>query len=495
MTTSEFDIYKYISLYNRHKFLFIFVALTIMSSFSIASYLLPKKYEARCTGVIEANLVSDLIKGITVVPSMDQSVTDLRTALVSRNLIFKTIKEVDFGKRSNNDYALDRLIADIQANTTVSIKDKEYFTVTFRYGDPVVARVYVNALVRNFIEQTVNANRNETYEAGQFMDDQLELFKGRVIEKEREINQFKADKGALANYDRARIIEEIDSSQRKLYDLKLRKTQLQEEMKASDPQRIQLLTLLARLNALRVQYTDNYPEVLAVKNQIEALQEELKEQKSAGAKAASNGEMWKIEAELKAISASESDLERNIASRQELLVTIPPVKASLEKLESERSNQKNMYDLLLIRQNQLEVSKQVELKDKGISYQITEPASTPTSPVSPNRRKIMLMGILAGLAGGVGLLLGLDYLDPSVRSLQSLNQFGIPVLAVIPLIRSERETRNIFRKDCLIYLSSGIYFLGILGLLVAEVLGLTMGDQLVAQLHLPAIILDYFSKF
>ena len=493
--TTQFDIYKYISLYNRHKGLFIFVALTVMTCFSVASYLMPKKYEAKCTGVIEINLVSDLIKGITVMPSMDQSLNEMRNNLNSRALILKTIKEVDFGARTSNDAAIDRLIADLQTNTAVSFRDKEYFYVTFRYKDPIIAREYVNALVRNFIEQKVNSNRNETYEAGKFLGEQLEMFKGRIEEKESEINQFKTDKGELANYERSRIVDEIDGIQKRLYDLKLRKNQLEEERKASDPQRIQLLSLQNKLNTLRAQYTDNYPEVIAVKSQIESLQQELSEQKSSGSAATGGAELWKIDAELRAVKESESELERYVATRKKLLISIPPVKASLEKLEAEKNNQKNMYDLLLIRKNQSEVSKQVELQDKGVSYQITEPATTPVSPVSPNRQKIILMGIMAGLACGAGLLLGIDYLDPAIRSLDALHQIGIPVLAVVPLIRSEQEDQAILRKDLLLYSVAGIYSLGVLAMFVAEILGITFFDRTVAQLHLPAMLVNWFAKF
>jgi len=496
MAGTEVDFYKYVSLYNRHKTLFFVVALCVATCFTLVSYLLPKKYEATCIGVVEISLVSDLIKGITVMPSLTESLNEMRNALTSRSLITKTLKEVDFGSQANTDLALDKLITDLQKSTIVIFKEKEYFSVSFRHRDPVVAREYVNALVRNFIEQNVNANRNQTYEAGRFLSEQIEKFKKEIEEKEAEINQLKAEKGDAANYDRASVIAELDVNERKLIETKQRRGQLEEmktfrvkQLEEENPEQTRLRELQNRLNSLRSQYTETYPEVIMVRSQIEALEQETRAQRASAATTKNDVDLWKIEAELKAVGENERQLERLIASRKLLLQTIPEVKSILEKLEAEKENRKNMYDMLLIRKNQSEVSKQVELQDKGFSYRVTEPATTPLKPVSPNRRVIMLLGLLAGLGGGAGLLMGLDFLDPAIRSVSALEQTNLPVLAVVPLIRSEREEKVKLFGDMLLYGFAGVWLLALLVVMALELIGSTVLEQVAAQWHVPPALL------
>ena len=49
MQSNEFDYKKYLNLIERKKYLFIIVALVIMTAAVIISYVLPRKYEARST--------------------------------------------------------------------------------------------------------------------------------------------------------------------------------------------------------------------------------------------------------------------------------------------------------------------------------------------------------------------------------------------------------------------------------------------------------------
>jgi hypothetical protein len=82
--------------------------------------------------------------------------------------------------------------------------------------------------------------------------------------------------------------------------------------------------------------------------------------------------------------------------------------------------------------------------------------------VSPDRLKIVLLGIIGGVAGAFGLALFLDSQDDAVRTVDALKGLGVPVLAVIPKIQSPREISVRKRIDALVYGLSGVYLLGIM---------------------------------
>jgi polysaccharide biosynthesis transport protein len=150
---------------------------------------------------------------------------------------------------------------------------------------------------------------------------------------------------------------------------------------------------------------------------------------------------------------------------------IPPVlQAELEKLERERDYQKALYEQLVNRQGQSEISKQLEVQDKATTFRIIDPAVAPARPISPDRVKMILMGILAGLAAGVGIALLLDKTDNSVKSVDSLKMLGLPVLAAIPSIRNPAEHALKRKKDIRVFAAAGAYFSLILMVLAYEVL-------------------------
>lgn len=474
MTSSELDFKKYLNLISRKKILFAVISLTIMTLAVIISYVLPKKYAAESTVSLEKNVVTDLVKGIAVTPSMEDSIRVLTHTLNSRTLLLKVVNELDLNVNLKSDAEIEGLVKQLQQMTYVKVKDKEgLFTIAFQHEDPRFARDYVNTLIRIYIEENISSKRGESYDATKFLSEQITTFKEKKEKAEAAVNKFKSDKGGMINLDEGRLLLDISNAQQKLYDLQLRRRLLEGQKSFAktgvDPLLGRLAALQKRVEELHVEYTDKYPEVIKTKAEIASVQEQLKARHGMNFSTPLDPQdLLKLDTELAAIKDSEKNLQSNIAANQNLLNNVPAAKADLEKLEAEKENQKAMYDQLFVRHDQSEVSKQMELQDKSTTFRIVDPAVISSKPVSPNRVKIMLMGIAAGLAGGLGFLLLLDYLDNSVKMVGSLRSFGVPVLAVIPLVKSNEAIEQERKKDMMLYYASGCYFSIIFAILVFE---------------------------
>lgn len=502
MSYPGLDYSRYLNLFKKNKKLFFFTALSIMTLAVIFSYLLPKKYEAKSTVFVEKNVVTDLLKGITANPTSDDSQMAMTYALTSRTLLTKVINNVDFNLRTQNDAEVENLLDEIRKNIniTVSGKDHDLFVVSFQYYNPKVARDFVNTLVQMYIEENVSAERDESYGANKFLTQEIATYKDRLDKAQANLSKFKTSNGALTSDDDDRLLHDIDKAEQNLADLKVRKGQLEQEktyaQSATDPLKVKLDSLTKKLGELRAQYTDKFPEVVDTKSQIKSLQQEIKNRKGvAGPGVLKPEQLWKVDTELNSIKENEAVLEQFIAKDKEMLNSIPKTMSGIEKLQGEKDNEKNMYDLLFLRQNQSEVSKEMELQDKSTTFRVIDPAVTPIAPVSPNRVKIILLGIAAGIAAGVGLLIAADYLDDSIKTVDSLKALGLPVLAVIPLIQGDDEITREKDKAFRAYILSGCYFSLILAVLAMEALGVTFLDSMASSLHLPAVVARFLEKF
>lgn len=480
--SNEFDYKKYLQLVNKRKRLFALVALAIMTGAVIISYLLPKKYEARSTVFIEKNVISELVKGIAVTPSMEDTVKVLTYAINSRTLLTKVINDLDLNVKKQSDAQFEETIKDLQKNTVIKLKDKEgLFIISFVDENPRFARDYVNALVRRYIEENVSSKREESYGATSFLSDQIATFKAKLDKAEADVNNFKREKGAVIAVSEGSIQPEISAGQQRLDDIMVRRSQLESlrsQLKKSDPARDRLRALQKRLDELRVEYTENYPEVLKVKADIESAKEEInRRQRGANLAVSDPQELEKVEAELRAVKSSEENQRRLLASNRVLQREAPTAKAALEKLEQEKNNRKTIYEQLVARHGQAEVSKQMEVQDKSTIFRIVDPAVTPVKPISPDRVKIILLGIFAGLAGGLGVLMLFDYLDHSVKSVDPLKRLGMPILAVIPKITTPEELLQRKKIDMRTYKIAGVYFSLILTVLAVEAIGISCIDN------------------
>jgi hypothetical protein len=144
----------------------------------------------------------------------------------------------------------------------------------------------------------------------------------------------------------------------------------------------------------------------------------------------------------------------------------------------EKKNQKNIYDQLFARHGQSEVSKQMEVQDKSTTFRVVDPALLPVKPSSPNRLKLMLLGIVGGLAGSFGLLFLLDMLDTSVKDVDFVKGLGMPVLAVIPHLKDPELEARQQKRARRIFVVSALYFTVMLCFPAMEGLGLTYMDRL-----------------
>ncbi|MDD2335101.1 MAG: GNVR domain-containing protein [Geobacteraceae bacterium] len=473
--SSEFDYKQYLSLVKKRKLPVVIVALLVMTIAVIACYLLPNKYEAQSTVFIEKNIIGELVKGIAVTPSKDDAIKVLKYAITSRTTILKVLADLDVAStRAKSEAAREELIRTTQENIDVKVKDNNLFIISFTDTNPRVARDFVNTLVQRYIEEILSAKREESYGATKFLTEQIGTVKQKLTQAETDLNNFKAEKGGVINVDEAKLFEEINLAQQKLYDLQLRRRQL-EGLKpvarmAADPLQARLAFLQKHLEELRVEYTDSYPGVIKVKSDIETVREQIQGRHGALQALPDSEEIGKVQAELSAVKMSEASLQRYIGMNQALLKGIPTAKAGLEKLEMEKQSRKELYDKLLSRQGQSEMSQQMEVQDKTTTFRIIDPAVIPSFPASPNRVKIILLGILAGLAAGIGIALLLDNLDHSVKSIDALKKFGAPVLATISTIQDPQEVSRRRRIDTKIYLFAGAYFSLILVVLVVEVI-------------------------
>jgi len=499
------DLKKYWQLIVGRRYLFIAVSLLCLSAIVWGSYFIPKMYEAQCTVLIERNVINNLVKDIAITPSLDERIRVMSYTMTSRNLLMKVLRELDLDVDRGKTGAVEEIIQNFQEKTVIKMVNKgakagtaDWFSVTYRDRSPKVARDYINTLVRRYIEENVSAKRDESFEANKFLSEQREYFKSKLDAVDGKIMDFRRESDIYISIDEKTIVGEIKGAQENLEAIRTQKMELEARRSATEKQIHEekpyavaftgkkgdsLISLQNKLNELLLKYTENYPEVIRLKAEIEMLKRQMLERpQDAGPDQEAETEMMtlnpfrlklkeeiaKIDAEVAALSAKERRLTSSIEAKKKYLRDIPIDKKNLSDLERERETYKNIDNELVFRLGQSEVSKQMEIQDKTETFRIIDPAILPTEPVSPNRVLIILMGIVAGIAAGLGAVFLLDNIDNSVKTVDELKTFfTAPVLAVIPQIVTEEEAARNDRMDRKIYAFS-IAYLSIIGIVLIK---------------------------
>jgi polysaccharide chain length determinant protein (PEP-CTERM system associated) len=484
------DYKQYLNLIVRKKEWFVGISLLIMTLAIMISFILPRKYQASSTIFIEKNVISELVKGITVSPSMEDTIKVLTYAITSRTLLTKVVDNLEMNLQHGSKASNDEIVKDLQKRIEVSVKDKgSLFIISFSDSNPRIARDVVNTLVRLYIEENLSSKRGESYEATSFLSEQIGTFKEKLDKAETAVNQYKSEKGGIIAIDEAKLFEGISLAQQKLHELEIQRRQLeatrQDLAKGNAPLRGTLSALQKQLEELQAKYTDSYPEIIRVKAEIESLKSQISNSKG---QTISTPELTRVEAQINALRASEESLRRYIGTNQATLRNIPSAKAGLEQLQIEKENQKNLYNALVARHGQSEVGKQMEVQDKSMTFRVVDPAILPAKPASPNRLMIMLGGIVAGLGGAFGILFLLDSMNSSLKSSDAARQFGLPVLAVIPKIDEPALIARQRKRNLRLFAVAGIYFLLLLCFPLMELLQVPYMDKILDRITAAAVV-------
>jgi len=148
------------------------------------------------------------------------------------------------------------------------------------------------------------------------------------------------------------------------------------------------------------------------------------------------GEVFKNEAELMALIAKQKTLNEQLAPYQDQIDKISRIEMDLNQLEQEVEIERQNYRLHLTEFDESRSSNAMD-SEKIANASLLESAQTPLKPVSPNKLRNLMLGLLLGAFGGLGLAFFMEYLDDRLeRPEQVENALKLPVLASIPKFKS-----------------------------------------------------------
>src|SRR6267142_2015302 len=111
----------------------------------------------------------------------------------------------------------------------------------------------------------------------------------------------------------------------------------------------------------------------------------------------------------------------------------------------DRQVAKDLYDSMLKRYDEAQLSASVETDRQGEQFRVLEQALPPEGPTGPNRIRLILMGILLAIAAAVAMVLTAEQFDASFHGIDELREFtSVPILVSIPPIGPMPLKRRLF---------------------------------------------------
>jgi polysaccharide chain length determinant protein (PEP-CTERM system associated) len=419
---------------------------------------MPKMYKSTAMILIQPGQMNN---AVVVNLNLEARLRTLRQTITSRTELESIIRELNLFPELRDTRSMDDVVEFTRRRVEVVVQGRDLFQVSFVHDNPKMAQLVAERLSRKLIDESASDDVKSSREKVDFLTQRTEQLKRDLKEWDAKIQQFNEDnaeilvleQGAGAPIAAAR--EQLKAIEQELKRAEKSPSGYRRPRSATaapvagttDPEvsrlRSEVEVAQGRLDALRLTNTDDHPDVVAARKQLQALQGQLTraqarvpapattaprpdpEPVAVPAAPTGQSEVAKLRQERDAVLAS---IDRVNANMREL----PRVRAQLGEIERERRRVTEALDTEVRKLAEAETNFNVVAANKGDTFKVQDPANLPQQPDSPRKAIVLAAAGVLGLLIALGVALLLVYLDQTVYNEYELSRVtDLPVLVSI----------------------------------------------------------------
>ncbi|PYS23661.1 MAG: hypothetical protein DMF72_08325 [Acidobacteria bacterium] len=504
---------EYFDIVRKRKWLILLPMIAVGLAIAYVVYRLPDIYESTTLIVVKPSTLPNSVVPTIEEETLTRELTSISQVVTSRSSLQPLMEKYDLYKEERRRGEPMELLIDAmrkQIKVEVNTSNHEItngFNITYRGRDPKTTQAVAAELASKYIDEQTKSTINGGASAKQFIEEQVRQAKEELdtidTERLKYLQQnldhipsqsqalvgrltalHEGQKALIAEQGRSRDLAAAYRSQ--LADIT---KSYQEEMALSaenttDPKTtVAWANLVAKkseleneLQGLLSQYKEKHPDVVAKKQQLEAVKRDQDqmiadwkdriEERKQKLQQLSDPRILSLKTQ---IAIMDGDTERQqkllnetnqqIAELDSRINEIPNAEVGLEAIDREYQTKKANYDSLLAQQQKVVIGADAAKDQQSSGIQLVDPANLPEQPVAPKRSTLTVAGFGIGLA--IGFLLAIAFELRRLFTIQTMEDAkhytGLPVLASIPELLTEAESRAIPRRRAFA-LAAGISF-------------------------------------
>jgi polysaccharide biosynthesis transport protein len=349
------------------------------------------------------------------------------------------------------------------------ITGTDVLQISYQANNPQYATALVNGVVNEYIASNIQANREEAAAAHRFISSQLPKTEAAVRNAEMDLRRFKERDNVIALTQETsqtvtnlgNLETQLDQARVALADANARSEKFRRQLgmnpavavdlsslrKSSGVQEVltKLQTAQSQLAVERTRYRDSHPTVVNLQRQVASLNA-LLEQRVAEVinpdqpvaigklqmddlKQNLTASYLQSEVEITGLSQRIAELSGLQKDYKKRATTLPALEKTQRELERQLKAAQTTYEALLAKLQEVQVAENQRIGN----VRVVQSATIPEKPPASRRVLILAAGSIAGLLLGVAAAFLQDWLDQSLKTVESVRaQFDYTLLGVIP---------------------------------------------------------------
>jgi polysaccharide chain length determinant protein (PEP-CTERM system associated) len=497
----------------RRRMLALLPFLFVLAAAASLALFLPSLWTARATVLVNRQEIPEAFVKSTVSNDVDARLLTLSHDVLDTPRLSKIIQDNNLYPSLRRSKPMADVVDRMRKDVAIDIQEAKerrgrestalVFTVGYTTTDPVVSARVTNTLASLFTEENSRMREQQAQGTTEFLEAQLRELRTKLAGQEQKITAYKEQHlGELPEQKEVnlRTLERLQQQLSLAYENNRRATERRQNISqamnnldlastmAANPGSIagpmvtpaeaaagRVSILKQELAALQTTYSDKYPDVIQLKEQIRIMERRVadEEKKMAAGLAApktpkqelsrSSRDMQlavqnpyvlslmqqrdQADVEAKASAAEIAGLSRQIASYQRRLEMTPKREQELALITRDYETTREMFRTLLAKRGEADIAAELEQRRQGERFRVIEQARLPERPAGPNRLRLLIVGLVLALgAAGVAVVLA-EQVDTSYRRAEEVRATaGVPVLSTIPRIVTEDDRLHAARQ-------------------------------------------------
>jgi polysaccharide chain length determinant protein (PEP-CTERM system associated) len=434
----------------------------------------------------DSSIIKPLLSGRAEF-SASKRLEEAKGVIMSPALLESVARRLGYISDTSTSLEVQRVLDIITNNLVVSsdFGEASVFHVSYISTDPQVAFDTLSELTSQLLDFHKKAQQKEGENAYSFISKRVDVYKERLENAELDLKKFKS-RGDVV--DETTVQARINTIQDTMQELELSiredesiiattKKQLNVEKEYLETQSV-LYTLTKRkqdledeLSSLRMLYQDSYPDVVTIKQQLSdiqaridtiALDKNINPRIFSSAESSDSNpeqlfdemrrELAVDERELSAKKQRLKSLAARLIEERKSMEVVASNQAELSDLMREYNVIKEVYEEMLGRLQNAELSVAITAEGQGLNYGILVKPVYPLHPTGLTFIHFVMAAPVVALGAPIALLLALIIVDPKVRTLGSMQGGAageFDLLVVSPRYHTAFGDRML-RKDMLI---------------------------------------------
>jgi polysaccharide chain length determinant protein (PEP-CTERM system associated) len=423
----------------------------------------PNSYESRARIFIQ--LDDALAEQIGIgTGDRKRDIERVRQALTSAVNLEKVVRSTSINETVTTPKQLEDTVLSLAKRIKVRSEQENLFEITAVSNDgslsdaenAVLAQQIVQKMIDIFRDENLSGDRGEMTGTISFMDQQLADRQKQLEAAEQARLNFEAQNPMLAQGGTT-VIQRLEAGRAELRGIDADLAAAQSALAAINGQlagtpstiagvgsaggaRGAFAQAQADLSAMRARgLTENHPDVIAARNQANALRAAASAEAGSGGGGVPNPAYSSLQsirverqANVQALSSRRVSIQSEIAEITAQQFSNPQTAAEQKRINRDYDVLKTQYDKLLLDREELRLRGQVETERNAVKFQVIDPPTSPRAPIAPNRPLLLFGVLIVGICAGSGAAFGLGQMRSTFATTAKLEQvIGLPVLGAI----------------------------------------------------------------